>query len=241
MLRLKESTNLGGRTIMLSELTDLLNAVPKQGATMVEYASAIMEENCLGKPTMAARTEARKRLVNVYSLDFSDPVFRMFHKLWSRNTACRQLLGFQYAWVNDAMLRDSCRYFLPMPPGTSITPQGTSAWVHETYPEKYSEKSVRSVGRSLNSSWYQGGYIEGIHGRTRKAVVPQSENIVFALYLGMELGLSGHGLFTSPMMGLLDSSESALIALAEQAARQGLLRFKHIGDVMEVSFDGEMT
>lgn len=223
---------------MLDELTALLNAVPQYGATGEEYRAAIMEENCLGKPTMAARNEARKRLAKMYSLDFADLVYRKFHELWSRNSACRQLLGFQYAWVNDAMLRDSCKYFLPMAPGTTITPLDTSVWVHNTYPDTYSEKSVKSVGRSLNSSWYQGGYIDGIHARVRKAVVPQVENVVFALYLGKESGLAGWGLFSSPMAGLLDTSEYALVSLAEQAARQGLIRFKHIGEVIEVAFDG---
>ena len=222
---------------MLDELSALLSSVPHTRATQDEYAEAIVEENCLGKPTVAARHEARKRLLKVYSLDFQDPVYCMFHSLWSRNPMCRALLGFQYAWVNDAMLRDSCKHFLPMAAGTVVTPQQTSAWVAETYPGKYSEKSVKSVGRSLNSSWYQGGYIDGIHDRTRRLVMPQIENVAFALYLGLESGLAGTGLYSSPMAALLDSSEAALVVMTELAARQGLLRFKHIGDVVEVAFD----
>ncbi len=222
---------------MLDELTSLLTAVPQPGVAKEDYAHAILNDNCLGKPTVAARHEARKRLLKVYSLDFQDPVYCMFHSLWSRNPMCRALLGFQYAWVNDAMLRNSCKHFLPMAAGTVVTPLQTSAWVEETYPGKYSEKSVKSVGRSLNSSWYQGGYIDGVHDRTRKLVMPQVENVAFALYLGLELGLAGTGLFSSPMASLLDSSEVALVVMAELAARQGLLRFKHIGDVVEVAFD----
>lgn len=236
-VKLGTGTNMGGRTIMLDDLTSLLVAVPLAGVSLADYERAVVEENCLAKPTLAARNETWKRLRKVYKLDFADPLYRLFHTLWALNPTCRPLLGFQYAWVYDSVIRDSCRHFLPMPVGAEITPQGTSKWVHETYPDKYSEASVKSVGRSINSSWYQGGYVEGIHDRVRKAVVPQAENVAFALYVGLGTGLAGTGLFQSPMMELLDAPESALIALAEQAARQGILRFKHIGDVIEVAFD----
>jgi len=222
---------------MLDDLTALLAAVPSPSASLKDYEQAVIEENCLAKPTLAARSETWKRLRKVYKLDFADPLYRLFHTLWTLNPSCRPLLGFQYAWVYDSVIRDSCRHFLPMAVGTAITPQATSKWVHETYPDKYSEASVKSVGRSINSSWYQGGYIEGVHDRVRKAVVPQVENVVFALYVGLGMGLAGTGLFQSPMMELLDAPDTALIALAEQAARQGILKFKHIGDVIEVDFD----
>lgn len=114
MLVLKNTSNLGGRTIMLGELAALLEAVPRRDASVDDYKAAIMDENCFGKPTMATRKEAIQRSRKGYGLDFAAPVFAMFHRLWPRNPACRHLLGFQCAWVNNASygihLPSSCRF-----------------------------------------------------------------------------------------------------------------------------------
>ena len=228
-------------TIMADELGILFEAVTSLDAGVEDYSRAILDDNCLARLTFSARKKAIMFLKRLYLLDPALPLFRLFRRLWAAKSEARALLALQFAWVNDSLVRDSAEYFLPLRPGDVITPEGTAEWLRLKRGDRHSEKCIRSIARNLNSSWYQAGFIDGILFRSRKTVIPQVENVVFALYLGIESGLSGHGLFTSPMAELLDSSESALIALAEQAARQGLLRFKHIGDVMEVSFDGGMA
>jgi len=228
-------------TIMADELGVLFEAVPSIDAGIGDYSRAILDDNCLARLTFSSRKKAMMYLKRLYLLDPSQPLYRLFRRLWTTRPDARPLLALQFAWVNDSLVRDSAEYFLSLRPGDSITPEATAEWLRLKRGDRHSEKCVRSIARNLNSSWYQAGFIAGIASRSRKTVIPQVENVVFALYLGIESALSGHGLFRSPMAELLDSSESVLIALAEQAARQGLLRFKHIGDVMEVSFDGGMA
>jgi len=55
VLKLGESTNLGGRTVMLGEAA-LLTAVPRYGAAMDEYSAAIMA-TCLLPPGDPRRIE----------------------------------------------------------------------------------------------------------------------------------------------------------------------------------------
>ena len=241
MLVLSDKMTLNAMTIMAEELGTLFESVPSLSAGIEDFSRAILDDNCLARATFSARKKAMMYLKRLYLLDPSQPLYRLFRRLWTTRPDARPLLALQFAWVNDSLVRDSAEYFLSLHPGDSITPEATAEWLRLKRGDRHSEKCARSISRNLNSSWYQAGFIDGIATRTRKAVVPQVENVVFALYLGVESGLSGHSLFTSPMAALLDSSESSLVALAEIAARQGLLRFKHIGDVMEVSFDGGMA
>ena len=56
------------RTIMLDELSQLLDAVPGE-ASRRDYAQAVTEGNCLGKRTAATRKLSLQRLSELYGLD----------------------------------------------------------------------------------------------------------------------------------------------------------------------------
>ena len=49
------------RTIMFNELQSVFSYVDKQDAHYDEYIEAIVKENCLGKPSLAARKETANR------------------------------------------------------------------------------------------------------------------------------------------------------------------------------------
>lgn len=237
ILILSDSTTVSARTIMVAELEALLDAVPGFGVTFDEYQRAILEDNCVNKPTLGSRKDAVNRLRRLYGLDFSDQVYCVFHKLWSRSKEARPLLALQRTWITDQLVRASADYFLSLKPGDEVTPEKTSTWVKSHYGNYYSDASVRSIGRSLNSCWYQAGFVEGVSQRTRRNAVVTAENVAFAMYLGYLDGKDGAGLFETRMTALLDISGTQMITLAEVAARQGLIKFKHIADVMEIGFE----
>ena len=56
------------RTIMLAELSQLLDAVPGE-ARWQDDADAVTHDNCLGKRTAATRQLLRQRLTELYGLD----------------------------------------------------------------------------------------------------------------------------------------------------------------------------
>src|SRR5882724_6806537 len=70
------------RTMMLSELVAVL-AATADGASRADYASAIIEGNCLGKATTATRRLTNQRLGELYGLDSQIPIFRVLRRLWS--------------------------------------------------------------------------------------------------------------------------------------------------------------
>jgi len=57
------------RTMMLKELSALLEAVSDQNAPKDDYIQAITEDNCLGKDSGITRKKSASHLVNMYSLD----------------------------------------------------------------------------------------------------------------------------------------------------------------------------
>mgnify|MGYP000963277099 CR=1 FL=1 len=56
------------RTIMLSELTQVMMAVPPS-PQRADYISSVIEDNCLGKPTASTRRLTLQRLSELYALD----------------------------------------------------------------------------------------------------------------------------------------------------------------------------
>lgn len=66
---------------MLSELTALFDVVPPH-ADLVDYTTAIVDDNALGKQTSANRRLTGQRLRELYGLDSRLPLFRVLRKLW---------------------------------------------------------------------------------------------------------------------------------------------------------------
>jgi hypothetical protein len=76
------------RTMMLSELTLVLDAAPRT-ATKDAYAEAIQGENVAGKSTGATRKRTWERLRELYALDLNAFVFRAFRNLWDHDLKAR--------------------------------------------------------------------------------------------------------------------------------------------------------
>ncbi len=79
------------RTMMLGELSLVLEHVgPKAKAD--EYVAAVVEQNVLGKPTQTTRKRSAQRLVELYALDQTRPVFRLLRHFWTADVFARPLV-----------------------------------------------------------------------------------------------------------------------------------------------------
>src|SRR5690348_8357731 len=67
------------RTIMLAELSALCEATTAS-CMREDYAQAIIERNCLAKPTVASRRLTNQRLGELYALNPAVPIFRVFRR-----------------------------------------------------------------------------------------------------------------------------------------------------------------
>jgi Putative inner membrane protein (DUF1819) len=93
------------RTVMLGELSLVFEHVGKN-AKADEYLAAIVEQNVLGKPTQTTRKRTAQRLVELYALDQTRPVFRLLRRFWTTDVSARPLLAYVAAATRDPLLRE---------------------------------------------------------------------------------------------------------------------------------------
>src|SRR5947207_15636178 len=91
------------RTMMLDELRAPLADAP-QDAPHATYVEAIVEDNCLGKPTSATRVLSAQRLSELYALEPDVPLFRLMRNLWGLDERCQPLLALLVALARDPLL-----------------------------------------------------------------------------------------------------------------------------------------
>jgi hypothetical protein len=106
------------RTMMLEELSHLLEAVPGD-VVREQYADAVMEQNCLGKRTAATRKLSLQRLTELYALEPQVILFRVLRDLWGRNETSRPLLALLLALARDPLLRATATSVIRTPYGGS--------------------------------------------------------------------------------------------------------------------------
>ena len=95
------------RTMMSEELSRVLE-VTNQNALRAEYAAAIIDGNCLSKPTASTRRLSNQRLGELYGLDPTIPLFRVLRRLWGLGTDGRPLVALFAAIARDPLLAATC-------------------------------------------------------------------------------------------------------------------------------------
>ena len=224
------------RTMMLAELTLLLDYVQDSAATKTDYIKAIVEDNCLNKRTEKNRLISKRYLVELYALDPELLLFRALLFYWRRDPACRPLLALLCAYARDSMLRASSRYILPMPEGIAVTRESTEEFLDSLAPGRYSTGKLASNAKNINSTWTQSGHLHGRTNKKRAHPVATEGSTSYALLLAYLTGMRGSNLFRGEYVKLLDCSFDLALELTQGASRKGWLVCKRVGDVIEVLF-----
>jgi hypothetical protein len=221
---------------MLDELTQVLTAT-SPGAERKDYAVAIIEENCLGKPTASTRRLTNQRLGELYGLDPTIPVFRVFRRLWERDDRGHPLLALLCALARDPLLTSTADAIMNLEPGAEFLREPMRTGVRAAVGERLNESTLDKVVRNAASSWTQAGHLEGRALKTRRQVHPTPACMAFALYLANLMGFRGSELFTSGWITVLDCSPTQGRNLALETKRLGLLDVRMGGDVVEINFN----
>lgn len=224
------------RTMMLRELTTLLETVSDPKAPFDDYKKAIIEENCLGKPSMATRRYTAAYLKALYALDPKVILFRTLRYFWDRDLSGRPLIAFLCAFARDPILTDLTHYVLALPEGRPPSKHNLEDLIEQKYPGRFSPVMKSSLGRRMLSSWTQAGFLHGRNPKIRSQAVPTAGSTSYALLLAFLRDVRGPLLFETEYARLLDCSSYRAVELAEEAARRGWIVFSRVGDVMEVSF-----
>ena len=232
-LRLGDKGTHSSRTMMLSELTELLAVVPGE-ASRDAYTHAIVGDNALGKQTASNRRLTNQRMGELYGLDRSVPVFRVLRRLWEADEAGRPLLALLCALARDPLLRATAPTVLALSPGQELLRSLMTEAITDVTESRLNESSTDKVARNTGSSWTQSGHLEGRVRKMRRPVRATPGATAFALWLGGVQGLGGEDLLKSAWAGVLDASPSDLLELALRAKQLGFIRVRSGGGVIEI-------
>jgi hypothetical protein len=218
---------------MLAELRTVLETTPT-GASRAEYAAAIIEANCVQKPTTASRHLTNQRLGELYALDPSVALFRVLRRLWDRDAPGRPLLALLAALARDPLLVATAPVVLALPEGGDLRRGPLTAAIRAAVGERLNDATLDKVVRNAASSWTQSGHLTGRTFKTRRIVQPTAAALAFALFLAHAAGFQGDDMLHSGWTVTLDCTAAAARGLAVEAKRLGLIDLRAAGDVFEV-------
>lgn len=227
------------RTMMLAEL-DTLFVASSIAACREDLRRLVVEDNVLGKKTGSNRRIAFKRLSELYGLDPKIPLYRVLRALWS-DIRSFPLLALLSAVARDPLLRVTMPVILTATPGQVIGKTDFEVVLHDGAGSRLNEAMIAKVARYTGSTWTQSGHLSGHVKKVRARSVATPHTVAFALLLGRVEGRHGAALFESDWMRLQDSSPQEVRLLAQRASSVGLIRYKSVGDIHEVDFDGLLT
>ncbi|MYN66267.1 MAG: hypothetical protein F4X11_14750 [Acidobacteria bacterium] len=222
------------RTIMLADLGELLAAVPPEAAR-ADYAAAIIDENVLGKATIATRRWTGQRLGELYALDPRLPIFRVVRRLWSVDLPGRPLLAMLCALARDPLLRSTASAVLALPVGTELVRSRFLDEIRKVVGARLNESVLDKVARNAASSWAQAGHLQGRMRKIRTSVTPTPGSVAMALWLGALEGLGGPALLDCHWTQVLDRAGQDLLPMAFEAKRLGLIHARAGGGVVEIN------
>jgi hypothetical protein len=222
------------RTMMLAEVERLFEEAPAESGVDT-YREAVVNENVLGKATAGSRQRAFRALRELYVLDPGDSAFRVLRFLWDDDPAGRPLLALLQVLRRDPLLRATTPIILTKPEGAPVCASELSAALASEF-GGISQDSVDKIGRYVASTWTQSRHVRGRVNKKRSKAVCTAPVAAYAAFLGNLDGVAGQGLFETLYARACDRSPYALRELAYQASRRGLIEYREMGTVIELSF-----
>lgn len=224
------------RTMMLEDLRVLLSHVERSDAEKGSYLQAIMDENCLGKRSAKTRMLTYRHLVELYSLDKNNILFRTLRYFWHRDVDGQPLLAMLCAYARDTIFRSSAQFILKFPEGAVIQRESLEDYIDAQEPGRFSKATLKSTAQNINSTWTKSGHLQGRARKVRSCARATAGSVAYALFLGYLTGVRGNLLFQTEYIKILDCSCMKAVELAEEASCKGWISVKRVGDVIEVLF-----
>jgi hypothetical protein len=220
--------------MMLEELSRVLEAT-RQDARRADYAAAIVEGNCLSKPTASTRRLSNQRLGELYGLDPTIPLFRVLRRLWDIGADGRPLLALLATIARDPLLAATCPAIVGMSANAELQRDSLREALQSAVGDRLNESTLEKVCRNAASSWAQSGHLEGRTFKKRRLVEPSTAAVTFAIYLAHAAGFRGAEVFSSGWLRVLDCDPAKARELALDAKRSGLLDLRMAGEVIELN------
>lgn len=219
---------------MLEELSRVLEATDRD-ARRADYATSIIDGNCLSKPTASTRRLSNQRLGELYGLDPAIPLFRVLRRLWDISVDGRPLLALLATIARDPLLAATCPAIVAMPANAELQRDSFKGALQNAVGDRLNDSTLEKVCRNAASTWAQSGHLEGRTFKKRRIVQSSPTAGTFAIYLAHAAGFRGTEIFSCGWLKVLDCGPSQARELALDAKRSGLLDLRMAGDVVELS------
>jgi hypothetical protein len=217
---------------MLGDLDAALAAVPQQSNRQA-YLHAIVEGNCLQKPTAATRRLSAQRLTELYALDSRVPLFRVLRTLWFIDPVARPQLAMLAALARDPLFVASAPAIVDLKTGAELHRAAVHQALRSAVGDRMNDATLDKVARNVASSWAQSGHLLGRTFKHRQRITPRPAAIAFALWLAEIAGFRGDHLLRTAWIQVLDCTASSARALAIDAKRLDLIDLRTAGDVTD--------
>lgn len=234
------SGGLLSRTMMLEELA-LILAQTKPTATLPEIASAITEDNILGKPTASSRIKSYKHLVELYGLDAEKALFRVLRKLAALDPGSLPIIALVCVFCRDPQLRASFGLIRTLSLGEHLVRERMEELLDSAFPNRFSPASLKSIAQNTSASWTAAGHLIGRAKKIRAHPTARPVAVAYAMLAGYLAGLRGQRLLQSEFGELATTQLSLIPSMLSIASARGLLGFKQAGGVIELDFTPLLT
>ena len=220
------------KTMMFAELDALIGT---RASMPEEFRKAAIDENAIGKGTINTRRVTFRHLASLYGLLDQPPLTIAFLRMWPRDVQGRRLQALLVALSRDPLLRETAPSIMSGFVGQRLQYHSLRVALRTTFPERFSENSLRSLAQNCASTWTQTEHLKGVVKKQRHRVTPTPATVAFAALIATASGFGGPAILSSGWMRVLDvGPEKALDAL-RRAEPLGLARVRSAGDVTEIS------
>lgn len=226
------------KTMMLQELEALL---ADNHTTGDELKHAAIEENRMGKSTANTRRLTFRHISSLYGFMEQPPLTKVFLKLWKSDNSGHRLHALLIALARDPILRETAKVVLRGAIGQNLQRPLFEAALSSAHPNRFSEKTIRSVAQNCASTWTQSGHLRGSIKKVRHRVSPSPSAVAMAALLATVAGFGGPAILSSIWMQVLDLSPDQALDHLRRAEALGLARVRSAGEVTEIAIRQPMA
>ena len=220
------------KTMMFRELEAVMST---GAATPEDFRSAALDNNAIGKATSNTRRLTFTHLASLYGLLDQPPLARVLLRLWPSDTKGHRFQALLVALGRDPLFRETAPAIMSASVGQRLPHPRFQDALLNAFPERFSEKMLRSLAQNCASSWTQSGHLKGAVKKLRQRVAPTPATVAFAALIATASGFGGPAMLSSGWMRVLDLGPGQALDALRRAEAIGLSRVRSAGDVTEIS------
>lgn len=223
------------RSMMFREMSALVSSMPLS-LTIDDFATAIIDENVLDKPTLSSRKKSLRHLVELYGMDPSKVLFRVFWQFGHSDLDSLPQLCLACVYARDPQLRQSFELIRTLRLGEVLERTVMEQHLENGFPGRFSPAMKKSMAQNVNTTWTFGGHLSGKKKKVRQLPEPRPNSAAYAMFVGYLTGLRGERLLDSKFAALVTSNRSQLQTALSLASARGLLSLKQAAGIVEFDF-----